>query len=373
MSAVGWSSGALAAAVCVGACQQPPTRGRVMVLGLDGVDPDAVDLLVAEGKLPHFAALRRDGAYGRLRSSKPLLSPILWTTIATGKPPDQHQIGHFVAVNAKTGEQLPVTSRMRKVKALWNIATAAGRSVAVVGWWATWPAEPVTGAVVSDHTCYHFLFDEGVRGGGERSASVYPPTLADRVAALVKRPGDLTPADLAPYVQVDAAAFARPFDFDDPLSHFKWALATAESYRAIAEDLWRTDRPDLLMVVHRRDRLDLAPVRPSVPRPGSGRRAGRSATAVRRRRRGDVRLRRPAGRRARGDDGRRHDARRAVRPRLRARRAAGRSERHARHAPRQRALPPRRRHPLPVRARRDVRARRSPVRRCSTSRRRCWR
>jgi hypothetical protein len=87
----------------------------------------------------------------------------------------------------------------------------------------------------------------GVRGGGERSASVYPPTLADRVAALVKRPGDLSPADLATYVQVDAAAFARPFDFDDPLAHFKWALATAESYRAIAEDLWRTDRPDLLM------------------------------------------------------------------------------------------------------------------------------
>ncbi len=238
---------ALLALLLVGGCAREAPPGRVIVLGLDGVDPDAVELLIADGQLPHFAALRRDGAFGRLRSSKPLLSPILWTTIATGKPPDQHQIGHFVAVNSTTGEQLPVTSRMRKVKALWNIATAAGRSVAVVGWWATWPAEPVTGAIVSDHTCYHFLFDEGLRGGGERSASVYPPALADRVAALVKRPGDLTPADLAPYVHVDAAAFARPFDFDDPLAHFKWALATAESYRAIAEDLWRTDRPDLLM------------------------------------------------------------------------------------------------------------------------------
>ena len=55
----GWLvSGALAAAVCVGGCQQPSTRGRVMVLGLDGVDPDAVDLLVADGKLPHFVVHR---------------------------------------------------------------------------------------------------------------------------------------------------------------------------------------------------------------------------------------------------------------------------------------------------------------------------
>jgi tetratricopeptide (TPR) repeat protein len=237
----------LLALLVLAACQRAPGAGRVIVLGLDGVDPDAVALLVAEGRLPHFAALRRDGASGRLRSSRPLLSPILWTTIATGKSPDQHRIGHFVAVNPTTGEQLPVTSRMRKVQALWNIASAAGRPVAVVGWWATWPAEAVNGAVVSDHTGYHFLFDEGLHGGGELAASVYPPALADRIAALVQRPGDLAASDLAPYVRVDGAALTRPFDFADPLAHFRWALATAESYRAIATDLWRSDRPDLLM------------------------------------------------------------------------------------------------------------------------------
>ena len=60
---------------------------RVIVLGLDGLDPKVVDLLLSEGKLPHFAKLRRGGAYGRLESQEPLLYPILWTTIATGKPP----------------------------------------------------------------------------------------------------------------------------------------------------------------------------------------------------------------------------------------------------------------------------------------------
>jgi len=242
-----WPAWIVFVACLVAGCARAPAPGRVIMLGLDGLDPDAVDLLVGEGKLPNLAALRARGAYGRLLSSRPLLSPIIWTTIATGKTPDQHRIGHFVAVNAATGEQLPVTSQMRQVKALWNILSDAGKTVAVVGWWATWPAEPVQGAIVSDHTCYHFLFDEGLRGGGERAASVYPPGLASRVAELVKRPGDLRLEDLAPFVHVDAAALSRPFDFADPLGHFKWALATAESYRAVAADLWRSEHPELLM------------------------------------------------------------------------------------------------------------------------------
>ena len=42
--------------------------GRVFVLGLDGADPETIDLLMSEGKLPHFAKLRREGAYAPLLS-----------------------------------------------------------------------------------------------------------------------------------------------------------------------------------------------------------------------------------------------------------------------------------------------------------------
>jgi len=239
---------ALSALLLASACQRTATPGRVVVLGLDGMDPETVDLLMAEGKMPNFARLRTEGAYGRLVSMKPLLSPIIWTTIATGKPPDEHRIGHFVAVNEKTGEQLPVTSQMRKVKALWNILSGAGRTVDVVGWWATWPAETVQGAVVSDHTCYHFLFDEGATGGPDTTGTVYPPILEPEIRPMIKRPADLTPADLAPFVSVSAEELARPFRFDDDLSHFKWALATAQTYAAIGAHLWRTQSPDVLMV-----------------------------------------------------------------------------------------------------------------------------
>jgi predicted AlkP superfamily phosphohydrolase/phosphomutase/Flp pilus assembly protein TadD len=223
-----------------------PKPGRVMVLGLDGMDPQAVDLLMSEGKLPSFARLRQQGAYAPLQSAEPMLSPILWTTIATGKTPDLHRIGHFVAVN-EAGEQLPVTSRMRKVKALWNILSEKQRRVAVVGWWATWPAEDVNGAMVSDHFAYHFLFGQGMHGDDETEGKTWPPGLVDRLAPLVKRPQDLTLAEVAPFVSVGQQEFDRPFDLDDDLSGFKWALSAAITYRNVGLDLWKKDRPDTLL------------------------------------------------------------------------------------------------------------------------------
>jgi hypothetical protein len=56
---------------------------RVLLIGIDGADPAILERLMDEGRLSTFARLRREGAYGRLRSREPLLSPIVWTTIAT--------------------------------------------------------------------------------------------------------------------------------------------------------------------------------------------------------------------------------------------------------------------------------------------------
>jgi len=229
-------------------CTAPGHSGRVLVLGIDGLEPRVIDLLLAEGKLPAFAKLRREGAYGRLQSMKPLLSPIIWTTVATGRLPDAHRIGHFVALNEQTGEKLPVTSRMRATKALWNIASDAGKRVAVVGWWATWPAEAVNGTVVSDHACYHFLFDDGAQGPADSSGVVSPASRTTDVLSRVRRPGDLTYEEVAPFTNVSREEFVRPFDFNDDLSHFKWALATADSYARIGERLWNEERPDLALV-----------------------------------------------------------------------------------------------------------------------------
>ena len=58
-----------------------PASPRVLLIGIDGADLQVIDRLIAEGKLPTFQRLEREGAFGPLRSQEPLLSPIVWTTI----------------------------------------------------------------------------------------------------------------------------------------------------------------------------------------------------------------------------------------------------------------------------------------------------
>ena len=206
----------------------PPAR--VVVLGFDGLDPAAVAELTARGALPHFARLRREGAAGTVHGDWPFLSPALWTTAATGRRLEDHGIAHFAAADARTGARIPVTSRMRRVPALWNIAGAAGRRVAVVGWWATWPAEHVNGVVVSDRLAYHFMFPPAAPGGAALPAGVVSP--AARAA--------------------EYAAFARggagASRFGDPESHLAWSRAAAETYCDAALHAWTQDRPDLLLL-----------------------------------------------------------------------------------------------------------------------------
>lgn len=223
-----------------------PGRPRVLVLGFDGLDPDTVDLLLAEGKLPHFAQLRLGGAYGRLQSFRPMLSPILWTTIATGKRPDQHGIGHFVVHEAGTERTAPVTSDLRRVQALWNLFSDAGRRVGTLGWWATWPPEKVDGFIASDHLAWHFLFAQGFEEQSGPGAT-YPPELERRLQPMLVRPQQIGAADLAPFIDVTAEELARPFSLSDDLQHFRWVLATMRSYEAIGLELWKSERPDLML------------------------------------------------------------------------------------------------------------------------------
>ena len=66
--------------------------------------------------------------------------------------------------------------------------------------------------------------------------------------ALIRRPTDVTYEEISRYVSIDEDEFNRPFDFADDVSHLRWALATADSYRGIGRKIWQEDRPELLMV-----------------------------------------------------------------------------------------------------------------------------
>lgn len=232
-------------AACGRSAEKPPSR--LIVLGLDGVDPEVVSQLVAEGELPNFRRLRAAGATGHLHVEPPLLSPIIWTTIATGRRPSDHGIGHFVATLGEGGEKVPVTSNMRRVRAVWNLFSEARKRVAVVGWWATWPAETVDGTIVSDRLYYHFL-GEVETAGQVVEGLVTPESYLGEATRRVRPMESLTREELASFMDPSAIDLSRPFDFLDNFSHLRWAIAASDTYRDIGLDLWRRQRPELLMV-----------------------------------------------------------------------------------------------------------------------------
>jgi predicted AlkP superfamily phosphohydrolase/phosphomutase len=96
---------ALFGVVCLG-CARGRSAQRVVLVGVDGADPGILERLIGEGRLPTFARLKAAGASGHLRSREPLLSPILWTTIATGRKAQDHGILDFVE-GSSDGQLMP--------------------------------------------------------------------------------------------------------------------------------------------------------------------------------------------------------------------------------------------------------------------------
>jgi predicted AlkP superfamily phosphohydrolase/phosphomutase len=74
---------------------------RVIVVGLDGQDPELTERLMAEGKLPHFARLKEQGCYSRLGTTLPAESPVAWSSFQTGCNPGKHRIYDFLVPNRK--------------------------------------------------------------------------------------------------------------------------------------------------------------------------------------------------------------------------------------------------------------------------------
>lgn len=215
-------------------------KGRLVVLGLDALDWALVDELVARGVMPHTAALMRRGVQAVLEVPRPLISPVVWTTIGTGVPPAVHGVLDFLEPDPAGGPPRPVTSASRKATAIWEMIAAAGRSTAVIGWWATFPAQaPPGGTIYSDR-----LTEQLLGLSAEVPGMVDPPEALQRAKENLLRATDVTPAMLTPFVSVSAeelsAALARPDAWDDPIGGLaKLVAASLTVERLTAQELAR--------------------------------------------------------------------------------------------------------------------------------------
>src|SRR5262245_24228678 len=178
----------------------PPLEHPIVMIGLDAADWQTAEPLMRQGRLPVLSHLREAGARGHLRSSVPMLSPLLWTTAATGKAPDQHGVVDFLVPDPATGRKVPISSRSRRVKALWNIFSDQGRTADVVAWWATFPAETIRGSIVSDRVAYS-LFDVSPNSTGG-SGLVQPGSLWPEVKTRIVPPAEVADAEIRSLARV---------------------------------------------------------------------------------------------------------------------------------------------------------------------------
>ncbi len=123
---------------------------KLLVMGWDAADWGIIDALMAKGGMPNLRSIIAKGVRCPLKTLEPRLSPLLWSTVATGKGPDMHGILNFVEPKPDGSGIRVVQSTTRKTKALWNIFSQNHLRTHVVGWYASHPAEPINGVIVSN-------------------------------------------------------------------------------------------------------------------------------------------------------------------------------------------------------------------------------
>ncbi|MBN2408421.1 MAG: alkaline phosphatase family protein [Candidatus Aminicenantes bacterium] len=75
---------------------------KVVIIGLDGLEPTLAEKFMGEGKLPHLSRLRKEGTYARLQTTTPAISPVAWSSFMTGSEPSKHNIFDFLSRDPRT-------------------------------------------------------------------------------------------------------------------------------------------------------------------------------------------------------------------------------------------------------------------------------
>lgn len=125
--------------------QRQKLANKVMVLGIDGMDPRISKRLMDEGRMPNLAEFRRRGATRDdmvLLGAIPTITPPCWTTLATGAYPGTHEITCYWRQSPESLDAVVynMDSRFCKAEQMWNVTTEAGLKTLVWHWpGSSWP------------------------------------------------------------------------------------------------------------------------------------------------------------------------------------------------------------------------------------------
>lgn len=258
---------------------------KLIFVGFDGMDPRLTERWMAEGKLPNLARLRQSGGYRRLRTTYPVLSPVAWSTFATGVNPARHNIFDFLNRSLKSyvpelssarvtaGEQSrkpgrfgflrrPSVEAMRRSESFWSILGRHRIRSIILRVPVTFPPEKFHGLMLSamgtpdlKGTQGSFsLFSANPASGEVEGGSHYPLRReADGYSGFLEGPRDtsrgaprtlripfrvLCPADSgAPVLRIQGQSCAlRPHEYT-PWIRVKFPISRLRSVRGIVRFL----------------------------------------------------------------------------------------------------------------------------------------
>jgi predicted AlkP superfamily phosphohydrolase/phosphomutase/tetratricopeptide (TPR) repeat protein len=173
-------------------------KKKVIFIGWDAADWKIIHPLMDSGKMPNLQNLIGHGAMGRCATLHPPLSPMLWTSIATGKRPFKHGIHGFSEPTPDGCGVRPITNLSRTTKAIWNILNQNDYRSTVIGWWPSHPAEPINGVMISDH--YHKAFRPIEKGWPMLPGTVHPSEFQDTLAEWRMHPQELLAPMIEPFL-----------------------------------------------------------------------------------------------------------------------------------------------------------------------------
>ncbi|MEM9083951.1 MAG: alkaline phosphatase family protein, partial [Planctomycetota bacterium] len=170
----------------------------IVVIGWDAADWNIMRPLIDQGMMPSLKSLIDRGVSGNLTSLTPMLSPLLWNSIATGHYGDRHGILGFVEPRADGSGLKAVSSTSRKCKAIWNMLDEHGMRSNIINWFASHPAEQINGVFVSN--LLHPAEQLTSAYAPIPHASVYPQELAPILGKMRVSIDEILPTDLQPFL-----------------------------------------------------------------------------------------------------------------------------------------------------------------------------
>lgn len=220
-------------------------KPRVLLVGWDAADWKVIQPLLDAGQMPNLARLIAGGLRGNIATLYPALSPMLWTSIATGKRAYKHGIHGFTEPLPDGSGVRPVSILSRRTKALWNILNQTGHRSVVVGWWPSHPAEPINGVMASNHFAHPAGTPDQIPP--LPAGTIHPAAMAEALGELRVNPMELTGDFIRQFVpdynRVDQAK-------DKRLHSLGKIIAETMSVHAVATELLETEAWDFAAVYY---------------------------------------------------------------------------------------------------------------------------